>query len=58
MMSLTVEEEQKAYGADANPADRAVAAAFEGYEQPYDTERSRAQLLDKLKAKHGVGSDR
>ena len=58
MMSLKVEEEQKAYGPDASPADRAAAAAFEGYEQPYDTERSRAQLLDKLKAKHGVGSDR
>ena len=57
MMTLKVEEEQKAYGPDANPADRA-AAAFEGYEQPYDTDRSRAQLLDKLKAKHGVGSDR
>jgi len=39
MMSLKVEEEQKAYGPDANPADRAAAAAFEGYEQPYDTDR-------------------
>ena len=58
MMTLKVEEEQKAYGPDAHPADRAAAAAFEGYEQPYDTDRSRTQLLDKLKAKHGVGSDR
>ena len=58
MMALKVEEEQKAYGPDANPADRAVAQAFDGYEQPYDTDGSRAQLLNKLKAKHGVGSDR
>ena len=58
MMTLKVEEEQKAYGPDANPADRAAAAAFEGYEQPYDTERSRAQLLAKLQDKHGILSDR
>ena len=42
----------------ANPADAAVAKAFEGYEQPYDTERSRAQLLAKLQDKHGLRSDR
>jgi hypothetical protein len=27
-------------------------------EQPYDTDRSRAQMLAKLKAKHGVGRTR
>lgn len=58
MLALKAEEEQKAYGPGSTPADRAVAQAFEGYEQPYDTDRSRAQLLAKLKAKHGVGSDR
>ena len=34
---------------------RAVKKAFEGHEQPYDTDASRQQLLRKLKAKHGVG---
>ena len=58
MMALKAEEEQKAYGPDAEPADRATAQAFEGYEDPNDTVRSRAQLLDKLKAKHGVSGDR
>lgn len=58
MTALKAEEEQKAYGPLASPADRAVAETYEGYEQPYDTERSRAQLLAKLQAKHGVGSDR
>ena len=57
MQALKVEEEQRAYGPNANPADRAVAQAFEGYEQPYDTDRSREQLLAKLKDKHGVGSN-
>ena len=58
MLALKAEEEQKAYGPNANPADSAVAKAFEGYEQPYDTERSRAQLLAKLQDKHGIRSDR
>jgi hypothetical protein len=57
MMALKVEEEQRAYGPNANPADRAVAQTFDGYEQPYDTDRSREQLIIKLKDKHGVGSD-
>ena len=57
MMALKVEEEQRAYGPNANPADRAVAQTFDGYEQPYDTDRSREQLIIKLKAKHGDGSD-
>lgn len=58
MLALKAEEEQRAYGPDAVPADRMTAQAFEGYEQPYDTDGSRAQLLDKLKAKHGVSGDR
>lgn len=58
MKALQAEEEARAYGPEANAADSAAAKAFEGYEQPYDTERSRAKLLAKLKTKHGVGSDR
>ena len=58
MLALKAEEEQRAFGPNANPADAAVAKAFEGYEQPYDTERSRAQLVAKLQAKHGIRSDR
>jgi predicted DNA-binding protein len=58
MIALQAEEEQKFYGPDASPADRAVAQAYQGYEQPYDTDASRAQLLAKLQAKHDVGSDR
>lgn len=38
---------------ESRPEYQAVAKAFEGYEQPYDTDASRAQLLEKLKAKHG-----
>jgi RHH-type rel operon transcriptional repressor/antitoxin RelB len=49
MMKLKVEEEQGRYGplpaiASAAPADSS-----------YDTEASRARMLDALKAKHGVG---
>jgi len=58
MLALKAEEEQRFFGPDANPADAAVAKAFEGFEQPYDTERSRTQLLAKLQAKHGIRSDR
>ena len=58
MKALVAEEEQKAYGPLANPADAAAAKAFEGYEQPYDTEASRAQLVAKLQDKHGLRSDR
>ncbi len=58
MLALKAEEEQRIFGPDANPADSAVAKAFEGFEQPYDTDRSRAQLLAKLQAKHGIRSDR
>jgi len=45
MMALKAEESRPEY--------TAVAKAFEGYEQPYDTDASRAQLLAKLQAKHG-----
>jgi RHH-type rel operon transcriptional repressor/antitoxin RelB len=38
---------------ESRPEYQAVSKAFEGYEQPYDTDASRAQLLEKLKAKHG-----
>jgi predicted DNA-binding protein len=58
MVALKAEEEQRAYGPNAIPAERAVAQAFEGYEQPYDTDASRAQLIAKLKTKHDIGSDR
>lgn len=58
MTVLQAEEEEKAYGPLASPADRAVAQAYEGYEQPYDTDRSRKQLLSKLQTKHRVSSDR
>jgi RHH-type rel operon transcriptional repressor/antitoxin RelB len=54
MLALKAEEEQKACGPNANPADAAVAKAFEGYEEPYDTERSRAHLIAKLQEKHGL----
>jgi hypothetical protein len=58
MLALKAEEEQRFFGPDVNPADSAVAKAFEGFEQPYDTDRSRAQLLAKLQTKHGIRSDR
>ena len=46
MVALKAEENQKAYRADT--------AAFAEQELPYDTERSRAALIAKLKAKHGI----
>ena len=58
MLALKVEEEQRAYGPNATPVDAAVAKAFEGYEQAYDTEAARAQLVAKLQDKHGLRSDR
>jgi len=45
MLALKAEESRPEY--------QAVAKAFEGEEQPYDTDASRARLLEKLKAKHG-----
>ncbi len=57
MLALKAEEEQKYYGPNANPADIALAQAFEAYEQPYDTDLSRAQLLVQLQDKHGIRSN-
>jgi RHH-type rel operon transcriptional repressor/antitoxin RelB len=45
MMALKAEENRPDY--------QAVAKAYEGVEQAYDTDASRVQLLDQLKAKHG-----
>ena len=45
MMALKAEESRPEY--------QAVAKAFENYEQAYDTDASRAQLVDQLKEKHG-----
>jgi len=43
MLALKAEEEQRAYGSNANPAEAAVAQAFEGYEQPMTpTHRARS----------------
>jgi hypothetical protein len=58
MVSLKAEEERTACGPEASPADLAVAKAYEGYEQTYDTDASRAQLLAILKSKHDLGRDR
>ncbi len=49
MQTLKAEEERGAYG---------PVGEFAGAEQAYETERSRAQLVTRLKAKHGAGSDR
>lgn len=42
---------------ESRPDYQAVAKAYEGWEQPYDTDASRTQLLQKLKAKHGGSAD-
>lgn len=49
MLSLKAEE--------ARPEYQAVTKAYEGWEQPYDTQTSREQLLQRLKAKHGGSAD-
>ena len=49
MQKLKAEEARGAYG---------PAAEFAVVEQAYETDRSRAQLVARLKAKHGAGSDR
>ena len=46
MVSLKAEESRAGYRVDG--------AAFEELEQPYETETSRAALIAKLKAKHGI----
>lgn len=58
MKALVAEEETRACGATADPKAKAAAQAFEGYEQPYNTDASRAQLTAKLRAKHGIDSAR
>ncbi|NIM41209.1 MAG: hypothetical protein GTN84_08900 [Hydrogenophaga sp.] len=45
LMALKLEEKSAEY--------KAVGKAFEGEEKPYDTSRSRAAIVKKLKAKHG-----
>ena len=57
MLALKAEEEQRAYGPNANLVEAAVAKAFEDYERANGTEASRAQLLAKLQDKHGIRSD-
>ena len=42
---------------ESRPEYQAVAEAYQGWEQPYDTDASRAQLLERLKAKHGSSAD-
>ena len=49
MQKLKAEEARGAYGPLTD---------FAGVEQAYETERSRAQLVARAKAKHGAGSDR
>lgn len=49
MQQLKVEEQRPDY--------QPVANAFEGSDQPYDTEASRAALVAKLRAKHGLSAD-
>jgi RHH-type rel operon transcriptional repressor/antitoxin RelB len=49
MLSLKAEEQRPEY--------QAVAQAYQGWEQPYDTDASRVQLLQRLKAKHGSSVD-
>ena len=42
---------------ESRPEYQAVVEAYQGWEQPYDTDASRAQLLERLKAKHGSSAD-
>ena len=49
MNKLLAEEERKG---------RHLREAYQGIEQPYDTDKSRERLVAKLKAKHGVGGPR
>jgi RHH-type rel operon transcriptional repressor/antitoxin RelB len=51
MLQAKAEMEQ-----DPRSASQAQAFVAE-YAQPYDTERSRADLIARLKAKHGIGAD-
>ncbi len=47
MQRLQAEETQGVYRVDA---------AFQGEEQPYDSDASRQRLIDQLKSKHDAGS--
>jgi hypothetical protein len=58
MQKLIAEEEQRAYGPQAAPHEKRAAEAFEGHEQSYETDASRAQLLEYLKRKHGIDGAR
>ena len=58
MQKLVAEEQHRAYGPDATAQEKGVAQAFEGHEQPYETEASRDQLLGYLKRKHGIDGAR
>ncbi len=49
MVKLKAEEEKRYPG---------MRKAFAGAQQPYDTERSREQLVERLRKKHGVGGAR
>ena len=49
MLALKAEENSPEYAA--------VAKAYAGWEQPYDTDASRALLLERLRAKHGSSAD-
>ena len=49
MVALKAEENRPEYAA--------VAKAFEGTEQPYETDASRDQLVARLQAKHGSSAD-
>ena len=49
MMQLKAEEDRPEY--------QALAKTFEGEELPYDTQKSRAALIARLRAKHGLGAD-
>lgn len=54
MRSIVAEEEVRAYGPAAVEHEKRAAEAFEGYEQPYETDASRLQLLAYLNKKHGI----
>jgi predicted DNA-binding protein len=42
---------------ESRPEYQAVTQAYQGWEQPYDTDASRALLVQRLKAKHGSSAD-
>lgn len=42
---------------ESRPEYQAVARAYQDWERPYDTDASREQLLERLRAKHGGSAD-